>query len=228
MGNSMKELPESSRPYEKCMRYGPDALDDAELLAVILRTGTRDENAVELARRVLKAGGGSLSGLSRLSETELRSIPGIGRVKAVMLQCTAAVSVRIARSCHAVFPDMSSPEKIAECYMEEMRHEEREQIRILYLNHRNRLISEKVISSGSTGQAMVPVREILSEAFRKDASGFVILHNHPGGDPEPSEEDLAATVRLMEAALVAGIQLLDHIIIGDLRYLSFREQGYFN
>lgn len=228
MGNSMKEMPESARPYEKCIRYGPDALDDAELIAVILRTGTRDENAVELARRVLRAGNGTISGLHRLSENELTAIPGIGPVKAVMLRCVAQLSVRIARSGYAAFPDMSSPDKIAECFMEEMRHEEREQLRVLYLNSRSRLISEKVLSVGGAAQTLVPVREILSDAFRKDAVNIVLLHNHPSGDPTPSREDLEATERLLKASVVAGIPLLDHIIIGDLRYLSFREQGYFN
>ena len=228
MGNSMKEMPESARPYEKCIRYGPDALDDAELIAVILRTGTRDENAVELARRVLRAGNGTISGLHRLSENELTAIPGIGPVKAVMLRCMAQLSVRIARSGYAAFPDMSSPDKIAECFMEEMRHEEREQLRVLYLNSRSRLISEKVLSVGGAAQTLVPVREILSDAFRKDAVNIVLLHNHPSGDPTPSREDLEATERLLKASVVAGIPLLDHIIIGDLRYLSFREQGYIN
>ncbi len=227
MGNSMKELPECIRPYEKCMRYGPDALDDAELLAVILRTGTKDENAVELARRILRAGNGTLSGLHRLSEKELMSIPGIGMVKAVMLRCVTAVSVRIARSGYAAFPDMSTPEKIAECFMEEMRHEAREQIRVLYLNSRNKLISEKVLALGGAAQTMVPVREILAEAFRKDAVNLVLLHNHPSGDPTPSQDDLDSTERLLHACCIAGIPLLDHIIIGDHTYLSFREQGYF-
>ena len=224
----MKELPECARPYEKCMRYGPDALDDAELLAVILRTGTKDENAVELARKILRAGNGTLSGLHRLSEKDLMSIPGIGNVKAVMLRCVAAISIRTARSEYAAFPDMSTPEKIAECYMEEMRHEEREQIRVLYLNARSRLIAEKVLAVGGASQTMVPVREILADAFRKDAVNIVLLHNHPSGDPTPSQDDLDATARLFHASTVAGVPLIDHIIIGDLRYLSFKEQGYFN
>ena len=155
------------------------------------------------------------------------SIPGIGMVKAVMLRCVTAVSVRIARSGYAAFPDMSTPEKIAECFMEEMRHEAREQIRVLYLNSRNKLISEKVLALGGAAQTMVPVREILAAAFRKDAVNLVLLHNHPSGDPTPSQDDLDSTERLLHACCIAGIPLLDHIIIGDHTYLSFREQGYF-
>ncbi|MBQ6551325.1 MAG: DNA repair protein RadC [Lachnospiraceae bacterium] len=226
MGNSMKELPESIRPYEKFMRYGEEALDDAELLAVILRSGTKDENVVELARKVLNACGGTLAGLNRLTEKELTAIPGIGKVKAITLKCVMAVSVRAARSAYAAFPDMSSPGKIAECFMEEMRHEDREQVRVLFLNGKSRLIAEKVLSLGGVNAAPVPVREILSEALSKDAVNMVLLHNHPSGDPEPSEADFEATERLILAGKLMNIPLLDHIIIGDLQYLSFREKGY--
>ena len=187
---------------------------------------TKEENALAVSRKVLEAAGGTLAGLNRLSPKELTSIPGIGPVKAVLLSCVLVMSVRIARSGYAAFPDMSSPDKIADCFMEEMRHEDREQVRVLYLNSRNRLISEKILALGGAGCTMVPVREILSEALRKDAVNMVLLHNHPSGDPSPSEEDLKATERLIQTSEMVGIPLLDHIIIGDLRYLSFRERGY--
>lgn len=223
--STIKDIPAELRPYEKVLKLGPKSLDDSELLAVILRTGTRGQNSVELARSILSAGGGRLSGIRSLSYGSLLRIPGVGRVKAIQILCLCTLIVRFSASYYSESEAYESPEWIAHRYMEEMRAEPREHVRVLYLNVRNRLISEENLTVGSADAAMFPIREILSLAFRHDAPHIVVLHNHPSGDPEPSGEDIEATKRLSEAAKLAGIRLLDHLIIGDRKYTSLRDLG---
>ena len=226
----MKELYQDERPYEKCQRFGAENLTDAELLAVILRTGTKGENSLELARRILHPdfGGKGLLSLHRWTQERLMKIRGIGRVKAVQILCLAELAKRMAKETAAEGMDFSSPEKIARYYMEDMRHRNREVLKLLLLNTRSRLISECNVSVGTVDMALVSPRELFVEALRTGASSMILLHNHPSGDPEPSGEDIRITRRVYEAGMLIGIELLDHIIIGDQCFVSLKDRGEFS
>ena len=223
----MKELYPDERPYEKCQRFGAENLTDAELLAVILRTGTKGENSLELAGKILHPDFGCEGLLSVHGWTleRLVGVRGIGRVKAVQILCIAELARRMAKETAAEGLDFSSPEKIAGYYMEDMRHKKREILKLLLLNTRSRLISESNVSVGTIDMALVSPRELFVEAFRKGASSMILLHNHPSGDPEPSGEDIRITQRIYEAGMLIGIELLDHIIIGDHCFVSLKDRG---
>ena len=222
---TIKEMYRDERPYEKCQRFGAASLTDAELLAVILRTGTQGENSLELARRILHPDFGSEG---RWTGEQLMRIRGIGRVKAVQILCLAELAKRMSQETAAEGLDFSSPEKIARYYMEDMRHRNREVLKLLLLNTRSRLIAENDISEGTVDMALVSPRELFIEAFQKGASSMILLHNHPSGDPEPSREDIRITRRIYEAGMLIGIELLDHIIIGDHCFVSLKDRGDFS
>lgn len=223
----MKELPVSERPYEKCEAYGPGVLSDAELLAVIIRTGSGGVSATELARQLLQSlPGHRLSGLTQYSYEQLREMHGIGRVKAVQLLCLTEIANRIMRSLvtnDALQCDDS--QKVAAAYMS-MRFLETEQVRLLILDGKNALIREVVISNGSFNASMAAPREVFYTALKHRAVRILLLHNHPSGDPTPSKNDVALTKRIVDTGEMVGIPLVDHIVIGDNRYVSFRESGY--
>lgn len=225
---TMKEMPVSKRPYEKCIQYGTASLSDAELLAVIIRTGGRGERATELACRILNnVPGGKLGGLFQMSSRQLEEIKGIGRVKAVQLLCLTEITKRM--MSQAVVETQlvcTEPGKVAAYFMPKMKFLEYEQVRLLILNGRNALVEDIVISNGSFNSAMASPREIFYNALKHRAVSIIILHNHPSGDPAPSREDVVLTKRLADTGGIAGIPLLDHIIIGDNRYVSMKESGY--
>ena len=225
---TMKEMPVSERPYEKCIQYGTASLSDAELLAVIIRTGGRGERATELACRILNnVPGGKLGGLFQMSSRQLEEIKGIGRVKAVQLLCLTEITKRM--MSQAVVETQlvcTEPGKVAAYFMPKMKFLEYEQVRLLILNGRNALVEDIVISNGSFNSAMASPREIFYNALKHRAVSIIILHNHPSGDPAPSREDVVLTKRLADTGGIAGIPLLDLIIIGDNRYVSMKESGY--
>ena len=225
MGNKIRELPKTARPYEKVMKYGPGGLDDSELLAVVLRTGTKGRNSVDTAREVLKKGGGTLSGFRALSFKELMSVPGIGEVKAVQLLCLSELAVRFSKSESPERLVFSDPGKVAAFFMEEMRILKQEELRVIFLNTKSRFLGTETVTRGSVNASMMPVREILISALKHEAVYMILLHNHPSGDPEPSSEDLSSTKQIVSAGSLSGISVLDHIIIGDHRYVSLRERG---
>lgn len=226
--HTMKQLPEEERPYEKCLAYGPEVLTDSELLAVILRSGTRGISSVALASQILEAGAGGeqgLLGIHRLSMGELMEFRGIGQVKAVQIKCIGELSKRIASVSAKKLLDFQNPDTIADYYMEQMRHEEQEIMICMMLNTKNQLLGETVISRGTVNASLVSPRDLILAAFRFRAVFIIIVHNHPSGDPKPSRDDLDITKRIQEACSLVDIPLLDHIIIGDQRYISFRQEG---
>lgn len=225
---TVKELPESERPYEKCERFGPEALSDAELLAVIIRSGTKKERAVDLAVRVLNRPGArkGLSALFYYSRQELQKIKGIGKVKAIQLCCVAELAKRMHVSADAEKETFSSPESIANAYMERMRHCRTEEIILLMLDTKGRKIADEVISKGTVNMAVLEPREVLCTAFRYEAVFLILLHNHPSGVPVPSDADITVTRRLAKACEIVGVELRDHIVIGDNCYLSMMEKGF--
>ena len=202
---TMKEIPSADRPYEKCLTQGARFLTDEELLAVIIRTGSKDATSLELARSILalEGHGTRLLGLLHHSLKDYCRIKGIGMVKGAQLMCIGELSRRIWNyKTKETVLSFTQPEQIAEYYMEDLRHLEQEEIHVMFLNTKQNLI----------------------EGLRSLAVSMILVHNHPSGDPSPSESDLLLTRRVKEAGDVIGISLLDHIIIGDKRYLSFRQQ----
>ena len=182
---------------------------------------------MDLARRVLDLGGrqGNLAGLCGLSVQELTSVKGIGRVKAIQIQCIAELSRRKDNTTARDGLCFHHPASIADFYMEDLRHEEREQCRVMMLNTRSMLLAEKQLSVGTVNASLISAREIFLEALKCQAVYIILIHNHPSGDPHPSREAILLTKRVWEAGELIGISLLDHIIIGDRSYVSLREEN---
>ncbi len=219
-----------TRPYEKCLLYGAEALTNAQLLAVIIRSGTREESCLDLAEKVLKLRSGKeeLLGLMSLTIPELMTIPGIGQVKAIQLKCVGELSKRIATKRAEAGLSFSDPETIAEYYMERLRHEEKESLFCMMLDTKCKLIGEEKVSTGTVNYAIISLRELFLAAMRHRAVHMILVHNHPSGDPSPSGEDISITHKICRAGEMMGITLLDHIIIGDRCFVSLRETGLLN
>lgn len=222
----MKKIPDMERPYEKCLKSGALGLSDAELLAVVLRTGSRGENVIELAKRLLyHSGEDGLLGLHRFSVEQLMKIRGIGKVKALQLICILELARRLSKASASESFSFSSPSSVAEYYMEDMRHETQEVMKLVMINSRGKLIGENEVSKGTVNASIITPREIFIEALQRQAVAVVAIHNHPSGDPAPSEADIVLTQRIEQAGDIIGIKLLDHIIIGNNCYVSLREKG---
>ncbi|MDO4557314.1 MAG: DNA repair protein RadC [Lachnospiraceae bacterium] len=222
----MKELPCGERPYEKCMNFGSESLSDAELLAIILRSGIPGCTSVELAQKILKycKGQEGLSGIHHLSIQELMQIPGIGKVKAIQIKAIGELSKRLSRRQNRELPVFHDPKSIADYYMEYLRHEEQENLICMMLDTKNRLLGERKIFKGTVNASIVSPREVFLEALRYGAVNIILVHNHPSGDATPSTPDLQVTNRIAETGELLGIHLLDHIIIGNQEYISLREK----
>ena len=224
---TMKELPVSEKPYEKCSRYGAGFLSDAELLAVILKTGTKNKTSLSLAVELLRHHPTykGLLGLHHLTMQQMTQIKGIGKVKAVQLMCVLELSKRLSRETKDRTWRFCCPGDIAAYFMEEMRHLETEHLYAVFLDATGRLLHYKVVFVGTIQMSIVNPREILRLALQYDTAHYVILHNHPSGNPEPSPEDISITEKLCRASELIGVPLMDHIIIGDNRYVSMKERG---
>ena len=225
--NTISELPVSERPYEKCLALGPAGLTDAELLAIILRSGTKGQGALETARQILELSApyGGLLGLYHLTPDELQTVPGIGTVRSIQLYCIGELAKRISRNKMNREQAFLSPEGVAAYFMEDMRHRETEELRALYLNTKGQLLKEHTLSIGTVNEALISPREIFLEALKYQAVSLILFHNHPSGDPEPSKEDILVTKRVAAAGQLLGVSLLDHIIIGEHCYTSLKERG---
>ncbi len=222
----MRELPRLERPYEKCMEKGASSLSDCELLAVLLRTGTKGENVLELSSRLLyHTGDTGILGIHQFSVEQLMQLKGIGKVKAVQIACISELAKRLAKAEAKPTLRFSSPDTIARYYMEDLRHEKQENMKMLLLNSKADLISECDVFKGTVNASLITPRELFIEALQKNAVSIIIMHNHPSGDPTPSKEDILATRRIADAGNLIGIELLDHIIIGNNCYISFQEEG---
>lgn len=222
---TVKELPISERPYEKLEKYGAAVLSDAELLAIIIRSGSRQDRSIDVAHKILMLNQRGLAGIHHLTLKELQVIPGIGRVKAIQLKSLAELSTRISKTIALSKMQISSPSSVAGIYMEEMRHLQQEHLKIVLLDTKNNIISDSTISMGTVNASLINPREVFIHALKNSAVHMIILHNHPSGDPSPSKEDIAVTRRLIEAGELIGIKLLDHIVIGDGKYISLKEKG---
>lgn len=215
-------------PYEKFKRFGAESLSASELLAIIIRTGTGKSSALDIAREVLTMGGGfeqGLNSLYHLSLEDLMKIDGIGEVKAVKIKCIAELARRMwveKKRCEVSF---NNPDSVADYYIEQLRHEEREYVIMVSLNNALVPINETVISIGTVNSSLISTREVFRNAVKSGAVKILLLHNHPGGNPTPSNCDIAVTKKIKEAGNLMDIQLLDHIVIGDNDYYSFKKEG---
>jgi DNA repair protein RadC len=214
-------------PYDKFMRLGAENLSDAELLAIMLRTGTREKTPIELGREILKLSGGHLGllGLFHFNIKDLMQIPGIGEVKAVQLLCIAEIAKRTSNMQAKTDLNFENPESIAAYYMERMRHRKTEQMLLILLDSKRHILQEQVLTIGTSHSTLISPRDICIAAVKNEASYFMLMHNHPSGNPTPSRQDVLVTQKIKEVSDLIEIPLLDHIIIGDNRYISFIEKG---
>ncbi len=225
---TVKELPDTERPYEKFERFGAEALSDAELIAVIIRSGTKEERSVDLAYRILHSFGkeGNLSELVRTSPESLCRIKGIGRIKAIQILCAAELGRRMSEASFKERLDTKDSSTIADYYTPRMKNLEKEIVYLLHTDGKCRITGEERISVGTVNASLISPRDIFLSALEKKSVFIFLLHNHPSGDPSPSKEDVYVTKRVYEVGKLLGIGLMDHIIIGDGRYFSFKEEGY--
>ena len=232
MSIRIKDLPSGERPRERLVQAGADALKTSELIAIILRTGLKGVSAIQVAEQLLQKFG-SLDKLSRASLPDLQQIKGIGRDKAIALKSAFTLARRIAQEIRQEGPTLDNPESIAVLLREENRAYEVEQFSVLLLNTRRKLISWEKISQGTLDTILVHPREVFKSAIAASASAIVLVHNHPSGDPTPSEADVKVTRDLIRAGQVLKIEVLDHVILGRASqerqkdYASLRELGYF-
>ena len=223
MSIKMKELPKAERPYEKLELYGAEVLTNAELLAIIIKTGTKEETSVNLAQRILKLNNSNIDNLkflTNLTLEEFTKIKGIGKVKAIQLKAVCELAKRINSVSHYKEKLILCPKDIAELLMEKMRFEKQEILNVVILDNKNKLVKIKEIAKGGGNFVSATMKSILNEAVRIDANKIILVHNHPTGDPTPSEQDMKFTENVRQASEILGIKLLDHIIIGESRYVS--------
>lgn len=221
---TIKELPSSERPRERLLRYGPGALSNAELLAIILRTGTQEENAVRLAQRLVTVYG-NLAGLVQANAMELAAEKGLGPAKVAQVKAALELGRRMLLESPEERPQVRSPADAANLVMSEMSFLEQEHLRVMLLDTKNRVLDTTEVYVGSLNTSLIRVGELFRAAIRSNCAGLIVLHNHPSGDPTPSPEDVAVTRQIVEAGKLLDIEVLDHLIIGRQRFVSLKERG---
>lgn len=223
--SGINRWPESERPRERLFREGPEALSDAQLLAILLRVGRQDASALQVAIELLRRLDG-LQGLSNRGLDELRQVPGIGLAKAAQLKAALELGKRALATPLSTTRRIGSSNDLFQHYYPRLRDLRHEVFKIILLDAKHAIIRDATVSEGSLTLSIVHPREVFNLAVRESAAAVVLLHNHPSGDPQPSAEDRALTARLVRAGEVLGISVLDHLIIGDKRYISFADQGW--
>lgn len=223
---SLKNVPLCERPRERLIKYGPEVLTNSELIAVIIGTGTKSEGVMNLSLKLLEEDEG-IQFLSTSTIAELKSYKGIGSVKAAQIKAAVELGRRMRNYRSERKIRISSPSEAAELVMEDMRYLKKEMLKVIFLNTKNYVMDIKDVSIGSLSSSIVHPREIYTEAIKKCCASIIVSHNHPSGDPQPSSEDISVTKRIAEAGKIIGIELTDHIIIGDGIYTSMKEKGLF-
>ena len=220
----IRDLPLSERPYEKLENYGAESLSNAELLAIIIKTGTKEYSAVSIAQKILNLrdedSTNDLRFMQDISLEEFKKIKGIGKVKAIQLKAICELTKRIARPINNQKRVIKEPKDIAEILIPELRYEKREIAKVIILNTKNIVLRIIDISPGGSNFARIEPKDVLAEAVKMQAPKIILVHNHPSGDATPSKGDYNVTDRIFEAAELMGIKLLDHVIIGDGTYTS--------
>ena len=224
MSLKIKEIPETERPYEKLELYGEKALSNAELLAIIIKTGTKEETSVQIAQRILNLNYdpqmGELNFLKSITMEELMQIKGIGRVKAIQIKAICELAIRMSKPSNFKKIQIKCTEQLANLVMEELRFEKREYVKLFLLNNKNEILKNIDTAIGGTNFANVNMKEIIGEALKIKAPKMILVHNHPTGDPTPSKADITFTDRLYNAAKMFDIELIDHIVIGNMNFKS--------
>lgn len=222
---TIKDLPQDERPREKLFKYGPKSLSNSELLAIIIRTGNKQETAIDIAQSLLSIDKRGLSYLTELSFEEFTTIKGIGKCKASQIMAALELSKRLSASNGGNKIKVTSPRDVTNFLMEEMRYLKKEFFKIVLLDTKNQVISIEDISVGSLNSSIVHPREVFNTAIKRSSASIILVHNHPSGDPTPSKEDLNVTRRLVECGNIIGITVLDHLIIGDGEFISLKEKN---
>jgi DNA repair protein RadC len=219
--------PATERPRERLLANGPDALSDAHLLAILLRTGRRDSSAVQVAMEVLHQVGG-VAGLAKCGVEELRHVLGIGPAKAAQVKAAVELGRRTMAEPLSTGRRVSCSGDLFKHFHPALRDLKHEIFKVVLLDAKNTVLKEATVSEGSLTLSIVHPREVFALAVRESAAGVIFLHNHPSGDPAPSLEDRQLTDRLVAAGRLLGIRVLDHVIVGDRRYVSFADEGWLN
>jgi len=220
----IRDVPREERPRERLMKEGAGRLSNLELLSIMLRTGLRNESVMQLAQRVLTQFSG-IRGLRAATIEELMAVKGIGRIKAIEILAAIEVGKRLMKEVDEENCVIRSPQDGADYVMDDMRFLSQEHFVTLFLNTKNQVIHRQTIFIGSLNASIVHPREIFKEAIKRSAASIICFHNHPSGDPTPSREDIDVTARLVECGLLLGIDVLDHIVIGDRKFISLKEKG---
>ncbi len=221
---AVRELPPEERPRERLAKLGPEALKDAELIAVIIRSGTREMGAVALAEKAIREFK-DLRGVARASIEELKTVKGLGEVKAIEIKAALELGKRLAAHTADLRPKINSAEDVSRLLMIPFKDCEIEVFKVLLMNPKNEVIKIDDVSRGSLDASVALPREVFRRAVRDGAVNVIVCHNHPSGDPEPSRADIALTRRLQDSGEMIGITLLDHIVFGDGRYVSLKERN---
>lgn len=227
---TIKELPESERPYEKLQIYGAEKLSNAELLSIIIKTGTKENTSIDLANKILNLSKqvniNHLRSMLDHSIEEFMQIKGIGKVKAIQLIAVGELARRMSRPLNILNIKITSPKDVADLLMDELRYEKKELIKLIILNTKNNILKIIDLSIGGTNFAILQPKDALTEAIRMNAPKIILVHNHPSGDSTPSKQDIIITKKVKDASELLGVQLLDHIVIGDGNYDSiFSKKG---
>lgn len=221
---AIRELPSNERPRERLQHHGPAAVSTAELLAIQLRTGTQERSALGLAEQLLSEFEG-LKGVANATIEELSAVKGIGPVKAVQIAAAIELGKRLIVFSSEDRPTVRSPQDVANLLLPELRDVKKEHLKSVLLDTKNRVQKVVTVSVGILDSSLVHPREVFKDAIQASAASLIVAHNHPSGDPTPSAEDKRITQRLAEAGQIIGIELLDHIILGDNRWVSLKERG---
>ena len=221
---TVKEMPAEERPRERLAHAGPQALSTTELLAIILRTGVGGENVLNMSTRILAQYGG-LAGLARADFAQLKAVKGLGPAKTAQLLAAFELGRRLTLEAPEERLQIRSPADAAHFLTPLIGHKEQENFVVLYLDTRNRVTDREILYKGSLNTSLVRVAEVFRGAIRRNSAGIIVAHNHPSGDPNPSPEDIALTRRLVEAGKLLEVDLLDHLVIGQNRYVSLRERA---
>jgi DNA repair protein RadC len=224
-GLMIRDFPEDERPRERFKKHGPQSLSNHELIAILLRTGTKEESVLQLSNRLLTQFEG-LRLLKSATLEEMTEIKGIGQTKAIQILAAVELGRRVSNLAFNERYVIRSPEDGANYMMNDMRFLSQEHFVCLYLNTKNQVIHKQTIFIGSLNASIVHPREVFREALKRSAASLIALHNHPSGSPEPSREDIEVTKRLAECGKIIGVDLLDHLIIGDNKFVSLKEKGY--
>jgi DNA repair protein RadC len=220
----IKELPLDERPREKLLANGPAVMSNAELIAILVRTGTKKDSALRLAERLLVKHGG-VGGLGGVSALEMSKIKGIGTAKAVTIAAAVELGKRQGLFAGAERLVIHSPQDVADLMMPRLRYENKEKFVVVLLSTKNHVLASPTVSIGSLNASIVHPRELFREAINHNAAAVILVHNHPSGDPAPSQEDIALTAKMNEAGRLLDISVVDHVIIGDGKYVSLKEKG---